>query len=94
MQRWNIIKKKNGNLNVGTGSQISDVHLATRRAVDMALGKPTMPSCSIANGRYLCISFYLYGSLMLELSEIGRALDVFRPCGWKLLCGSLLRFQP
>lgn len=49
-QRWAILKKRAGNnLNVGTGSQISDVHLATRRAVSMALGESPTLSSSIAN---------------------------------------------
>lgn len=49
-QRWSILKKRHGNLNVGTGSQISEIHLATRRAVSMALGESPIPSSSIANG--------------------------------------------
>ncbi|XP_076903437.1 uncharacterized protein LOC143558497 [Bidens hawaiensis] len=49
-QRWNIIKKRrNGNpnnqkisnnSNVKTGSQLSEVHLAARRALNMALDQP------------------------------------------------------
>lgn len=39
-QRWNIIKKRNTNSNVKTGSQLSEVHLAARRALNMALDPP------------------------------------------------------
>ncbi|KVI06769.1 Homeodomain-like protein, partial [Cynara cardunculus var. scolymus] len=39
-QRWNIIKKRNGNSNIRTGSQLSEVHLAARRALNMALDQP------------------------------------------------------
>ncbi|XP_071711426.1 uncharacterized protein [Rutidosis leptorrhynchoides] len=40
-QRWNIIKKrKNSNSNVKTGSQLSEIHQAARRALSMALDPP------------------------------------------------------
>ncbi|XP_076949464.1 uncharacterized protein LOC143622109 [Bidens hawaiensis] len=49
-QRWNIIKKrrdgnphnpnKSNNSNVKTGAQLSEVHLAARRALNMALDQP------------------------------------------------------
>lgn len=69
LQRWAILKKKVGNWNPGTGSQISDVHLATRRAVSMALGESPTLSSSIASGSYYCISLYLHCLLMIDLSE-------------------------
>ncbi|MFS7949199.1 putative transcription factor MYB-HB-like family [Helianthus anomalus] len=44
-QRWNIIKKrKNVNPNVRTGAQLSEVHLAARRALNMALDQPVANS--------------------------------------------------
>ncbi|KAD1709717.1 hypothetical protein R6Q59_035501 [Mikania micrantha] len=44
-QRWNIIKKRNnGNSIVKTGSQLSEVHLAARRALNMALDQPGVDS--------------------------------------------------
>ncbi|KAL8231982.1 hypothetical protein R6Q57_001760 [Mikania cordata] len=43
--RWNIIKKRNnGNSIVKTGSQLSEVHLAARRALNMALDQPGVDS--------------------------------------------------
>lgn len=39
-QRWAIIKKRQGNLNLGTGSQLSEAQLAARRAVSLALNMP------------------------------------------------------
>ncbi|CAI9303059.1 unnamed protein product [Lactuca saligna] len=43
-QRWNIIKKRKENSNVKTGSQLSEVHLAARRALNMALDQPGVDS--------------------------------------------------
>ncbi|CDP11508.1 unnamed protein product [Coffea canephora] len=39
-QRWAIIKKRKGNVTLGTGSQLSEVQLAARRAVSLALNMP------------------------------------------------------
>ncbi|KAI3751767.1 hypothetical protein L2E82_22858 [Cichorium intybus] len=39
-QRWNIIKKRKENSTVRSGSQLSEVHLAARRAINMALDQP------------------------------------------------------
>ncbi|KAM7518502.1 hypothetical protein LguiB_017464 [Lonicera macranthoides] len=39
-QRWAIIRKRKGNLNGGGGSQLSEVQLATRRAMSFALNMP------------------------------------------------------
>ncbi|KAL4556474.1 hypothetical protein LXL04_039128 [Taraxacum kok-saghyz] len=43
-QRWNIIKKRKENSNVKPGSQLSEVHLAARRALNMALDQPGVDS--------------------------------------------------
>nr|GEU97837.1 telomeric repeat-binding factor like [Tanacetum cinerariifolium] len=42
-QRWNIIKKRKSNSNV-KGSQLSEVHLAARRALNLALDQPGVDS--------------------------------------------------
>ena len=59
MQRWAIIKKRQGNLTLGTGSQLSEVQLAARRAVSLALNMPmgdTLKSSpSISSGSYICV---------------------------------------
>nr|XP_043616949.1 uncharacterized protein LOC122588807 [Erigeron canadensis] len=39
-QRWAIIKKRNANANVKPGTQLSEVQLAARRALNMALDPP------------------------------------------------------
>ncbi|KAK3030760.1 hypothetical protein RJ639_036564 [Escallonia herrerae] len=43
-QRWAIIRKRQGNLNVGGGSQISEAQLAARRAMSLALNMPMASS--------------------------------------------------
>ncbi|KAI3776649.1 hypothetical protein L1987_46436 [Smallanthus sonchifolius] len=49
-QRWNIIKKrKNVNPNVRTGSQLSEVQLAARRALNMALDQPGVDSLKVSS---------------------------------------------
>lgn len=40
MQRWNIIRKRKGNSNLGRNSQLSEAQLAARRAVSLALNMP------------------------------------------------------
>ncbi|KAK3038311.1 hypothetical protein RJ639_031407 [Escallonia herrerae] len=42
--RWAIIRKRQGNLNVGGGSQISEAQLAARRAMSLALNMPMASS--------------------------------------------------
>ncbi|PIN15933.1 hypothetical protein CDL12_11425 [Handroanthus impetiginosus] len=39
-QRWTQLRKKQGNSNVGTSSQLSETQLAARRAVSLALNMP------------------------------------------------------
>ncbi|WOH02715.1 hypothetical protein DCAR_0522104 [Daucus carota subsp. sativus] len=39
-QRWNIIRKRKGNSNLGRNSQLSEAQLAARRAVSLALNMP------------------------------------------------------
>ncbi|KAL2489059.1 uncharacterized protein Fot_42351 [Forsythia ovata] len=39
-QRWHIIRKRQGNLNVKSSSQLSEAQLAARRAVSLALNMP------------------------------------------------------
>ncbi|CAK9163625.1 unnamed protein product [Ilex paraguariensis] len=39
-QRWAIIRKRQGNMNIGGGSQLSEAQLAARRAVSLALNMP------------------------------------------------------
>lgn len=57
MQRWAIIRKRKGNLNVIGGSHPSEAQLATRRAVSLALDYPIVDNltagCSNGNGHYL-----------------------------------------
>uniref|UniRef100_A0A5B6ZG55 Uncharacterized protein n=1 Tax=Davidia involucrata TaxID=16924 RepID=A0A5B6ZG55_DAVIN len=52
-QRWAIIRKRQGNLTVGGGSQLSEAQLAARRAVSLALNMPMVDNltaaCSISN---------------------------------------------
>ncbi|PSR78534.1 Telomeric repeat-binding factor like [Actinidia chinensis var. chinensis] len=58
-KRWAIIRKKQGNLNVGGSSQLSDDQLATRHAVSLALNMPMVDNlttaCSTGTGDSLCI---------------------------------------
>lgn len=47
-QRWAIIRKRQGNVNVGGGSQLSEAQLAARRAVSLALNMPMVDSLTAA----------------------------------------------
>ncbi|XP_059633310.1 uncharacterized protein LOC132276072 [Cornus florida] len=52
-QRWAIIRKRQGNLNVGGGSQYSEAHLATRHVLSLALNMPMdnlTAACSMSTG--------------------------------------------
>ncbi|XAR48493.1 hypothetical protein NMG60_11031327 [Bertholletia excelsa] len=51
-QRWAIIRKRQGNLHVGGGSQLSEAQLAARRAVSLALNMPMVDNLksAITNG--------------------------------------------
>ncbi|GFY96080.1 homeodomain-like superfamily protein [Actinidia rufa] len=48
VQRWAIIRKKQGNLNVGGSSQLSEDQLATRHAVSLALNMPMVDNLTAA----------------------------------------------
>lgn len=55
MQRWAIIRKRHGNLNIGgnaSGSQLSEAQLAARHAVSLALNMPVknLSASSIGHG--------------------------------------------
>ncbi|XP_057505141.1 uncharacterized protein LOC130788478 isoform X2 [Actinidia eriantha] len=47
-QRWGTIRKKQGNLNVGGSSQLSEAQLAARRAVSLALNMPMVDNLTAA----------------------------------------------
>ncbi|XP_058223523.1 uncharacterized protein LOC131333172 isoform X2 [Rhododendron vialii] len=47
-QRWAIIRKRKGNLNMGSGSHPSEAQLATRRAVSLALDYPIVDNLTAA----------------------------------------------
>ncbi|KAJ9567727.1 hypothetical protein OSB04_003693 [Centaurea solstitialis] len=48
-QRWNIIKKRKSNSIVKMGSQLSEVQLAARRALNLALDKPGVDNSKAAS---------------------------------------------
>ncbi|XP_052188898.1 uncharacterized protein LOC127799176 isoform X4 [Diospyros lotus] len=47
-QRWAIIRKRQGNSNISSGSQLSEAQLAARRAVSMALNMPMVDNLTAA----------------------------------------------
>jgi len=55
MQRWAIIRKKQGRLILGgLSSQLSEAQLATRRAIDMALKDNLTGGCSTGMVSFFC----------------------------------------
>jgi hypothetical protein len=66
MQRWAIIRKRRGNLNVGsnsTGSQLSEARRAAHHAMSLALDMPIKNLTAVRPGNPLpFILFLIYSS--------------------------------
>lgn len=61
MQRWAIIRKRRGNLNVGsnsTGSQLSEARRAAHHAMSLALDMPVKNIAAARTGNPFSILFY------------------------------------
>ena len=62
MQRWAIIRKRHGNLNVGsnsTGSQLSEAWRAAHHAMSLALDMPAKNLTAIRTGNSLHFILFL-----------------------------------
>ena len=91
MQRWNIIRKKMGNLNVepnSTGSQLTEARRAAHHAMSLALDMPAKNLTSTRPGNFLlhCILFLVYWNAwpkkIMKYSSTARFIEfsIFHSC--------------